>query len=61
VPVGVGSRRCGWSASRSEAPADERGEAIGAPVTGGWRAQFVQLAAILLIVFVAKGALAEPF
>jgi signal peptidase I len=32
-----------------------------APATGGWRAQFVQLVAIVLIVFVAKGALAEPF
>ena len=27
----------------------------------GWRAQLVQLAAIVLAVFVAKGALAEPF
>src|SRR5258705_6782880 len=27
----------------------------------GWRGQFVQLAAIVLAVFVAKGALAEPF
>jgi signal peptidase I len=32
-----------------------------APATGGWRAQLVQLAAIVLIVFLAKGALAEPF
>jgi signal peptidase I len=32
-----------------------------APAISGWRAQFAQLAAILLIVFVAKGALAEPF
>jgi len=29
--------------------------------TQSWRAQFVQLAAIVLIVFLAKGALAEPF
>jgi signal peptidase I len=28
---------------------------------GSWGAQFVQLAAIVLIVFLAKGALAEPF
>jgi signal peptidase I len=28
---------------------------------GSWSAQFVQLAAIVLIVFLAKGALAEPF
>jgi signal peptidase I len=27
----------------------------------GWRAQLVQLAAIVLVVFLAKGALAEPF
>jgi len=27
----------------------------------GWRGQFVQLAAIVLVVFLAKGALAEPF
>ena len=27
----------------------------------GWRGQLVQLAAIVLAVFVAKGALAEPF
>jgi signal peptidase I len=32
-----------------------------APATSGWRAQLTQLAGILLIVFVAKGALAEPF
>jgi signal peptidase I len=31
------------------------------PAAGGWRAQLVQLTAIVLIVFVAKGALAEPF
>jgi len=31
----------------------------GKPVS--WRAQAVQLAAIVAIVFVAKGALAEPF
>jgi signal peptidase I len=31
------------------------------PATGGWRAQLAQLAAIVLIVFLAKGALAEPF
>jgi signal peptidase I len=29
--------------------------------THGWRAQFVQLAGIVLAVFLAKGALAEPF
>ena len=28
---------------------------------GGWRSQLIQLAAIVLIVFVGKGALAEPF
>ena len=27
----------------------------------GWRAQVAQLAAIVMVVFVAKGALAEPF
>jgi signal peptidase I len=32
-----------------------------APKAQGWRAQFVQLAAIVLIVFVAKGAIAEQF
>ena len=31
----------------------------GAPKTTSWRAQAVQLAAIIAIVFVAKGALAE--
>jgi signal peptidase I len=31
------------------------------PKAAGWRAQFVQLAAIVLVVFLAKGALAEPF
>jgi signal peptidase I len=29
--------------------------------SGGWRAQALQLAAIVLAVFIAKGALAEPF
>ena len=29
--------------------------------SGGWRAQALQLAAVVLAVFVAKGALAEPF
>ncbi len=29
--------------------------------SGGWRAQMVQLAGVVLAVFVAKGALAEPF
>jgi signal peptidase I len=29
--------------------------------SSGWRAQFVQLAAIVLVVFLAKGAIAEPF
>src|SRR6202048_2923414 len=33
----------------------------GAPKTTSWRAQAVQLAAIVAIVFLAKGALAEPF
>jgi signal peptidase I len=32
-----------------------------APKSSSWRAQFVQLAAIVLVVFLAKGALAEPF
>jgi signal peptidase I len=32
-----------------------------APKTSNWRGQLVQLAAIVLAVFVAKGALAEPF
>ena len=32
-----------------------------APKASTWRGQFVQLAAIVLAVFVAKGALAEPF
>jgi len=32
-----------------------------APKSSGWRAQFVQIAAIVLVVFLAKGALAEPF
>ena len=32
-----------------------------APKTSSWRAQFVQLAGIVLAVFLAKGALAEPF
>jgi signal peptidase I len=32
-----------------------------APKTSSWRGQLVQLAAIVLAVFVAKGALAEPF
>src|SRR5260370_20374667 len=31
------------------------------PKTSTWRGQFVQLVAIVLAVFVAKGALAEPF
>ena len=29
--------------------------------SSGWRAQVAQLAAIVLVVFLAKGALAEPF
>jgi len=33
----------------------------GTPKTTGWRAQAVQLAAIIAAVFIAKGALAEPF
>jgi signal peptidase I len=32
-----------------------------APNASGWRAQFVQLTGIVLVVFLAKGALAEPF
>jgi signal peptidase I len=32
-----------------------------APKATSWRGQFVQLAAIVMVVFVAKGALAEPF
>jgi signal peptidase I len=32
-----------------------------APKTSGWRGQLVQLAGIVLAVFLAKGALAEPF
>jgi signal peptidase I len=32
-----------------------------APKTSSWRGQAVQLAAIVLVVFIAKGALAEPF
>jgi signal peptidase I len=32
-----------------------------APKTQGWRAQAAQFAAILLVVFIAKGAFAEPF
>ncbi|MDP1881412.1 MAG: S26 family signal peptidase, partial [Bradyrhizobium sp.] len=36
-------------------------EKKGAPKATGWRGQAVQLAAIVAIVFVAKGALAEPF
>ena len=33
--------------------------ASGKPVS--WRAQAVQLAAIVAVVFIAKGAIAEPF
>jgi signal peptidase I len=32
-----------------------------AAATGGWRSQLLQLAAVVLAVFIAKGALAEPF
>jgi signal peptidase I len=32
-----------------------------APKASGWRGQLVQLAAIVAVVFLAKGALAEPF
>jgi signal peptidase I len=32
-----------------------------APKSQGWRGQLVQLAGIVLVVFLAKGALAEPF
>jgi signal peptidase I len=32
-----------------------------APKASSWLGQFVQLAAIVLVVFIAKGALAEPF
>src|SRR5215217_5163618 len=38
---------------------DQKEGAIAKPVS--WRAQAVQLAAIVAVVFVAKGALAEPF
>ena len=31
------------------------------PKTSTWRGQFVQLAGIVLAVFLAKGAIAEPF
>src|SRR5947209_2475956 len=31
------------------------------PKTSGWRAQLVQLAGIVLVVFLRKGAIAEPF
>jgi signal peptidase I len=31
------------------------------PKATGWRGQFVQLAGVVLVVFLAKGALAEPF
>jgi signal peptidase I len=34
---------------------------IATPKTSGWRGQLVQLAGIVLAVFLAKGALAEPF
>ncbi len=36
-------------------------ERLEATKSGGWRAQALQLAAVVLAVFVAKGALAEPF
>jgi signal peptidase I len=36
-------------------------EAATAPATSSWRALFVQFAAVVLAVFIAKGALAEPF
>ena len=36
-------------------------EKLEATKSGGWRAQALQLAAVVLAVFVAKGALAEPF
>jgi signal peptidase I len=36
-------------------------QAAATPATGGWRGQLLQLVAIVLIVFLAKGALAEPF
>src|SRR5438270_9419221 len=36
-------------------------EKLEATKSGGWRAQALQLAALVLAVFVAKGALAEPF
>ena len=38
---------------------DQKEGASGKPVS--WRAQAVQLAAIVAVVFVAKGAIAEPF
>ena len=38
---------------------DEKQVSLAKPLS--WRAQAVQLAAIVAVVFVAKGALAEPF
>ena len=38
-----------------------RKDAATAPATSSWRALFVQFAAVVLAVFIAKGALAEPF
>ncbi len=38
-----------------------RKDAAAAPATSSWRGLFVQFAAVVLAVFIAKGALAEPF
>ena len=70
-PGRAGRRRpadaCGWNALRWEEPADEhrrkRRQPPNAPPAAGsgWLGQIVQLAGIVLAVFLAKGAIAEPF
>ena len=60
------SRRCGWTRSPWEEPAHEHREgkpegAAKTPKPTTWRGQAMQLVAIVAVVFVAKGALAEPF
>ena len=40
---------------------DRQGTAQAPDAQHGWRGQVAQLAAIVLVVFVAKGAIAEPF